>query len=118
MEDLDISQTRIGESAQRVLDRALDEARRHRQTEFTPVHLFLAFAQVEWDTFAESMRDLDLNPHAVLKAVEDQVQTQVPVGKTHLWDAKARIGVAGDWCTGHRVEDAFLSGLSLALAVI
>ena len=35
MEDLDISQTRIGESAQRVLDRALDEARRHRQSEFT-----------------------------------------------------------------------------------
>ena len=42
----------------------------------------------------------------------------VPLGKTHLWDAKARIGVAGDWCMGHRVEDAFLSGLSLALAVL
>src|SRR5688572_7400243 len=80
MEDLDISQTKIGGSAQRVLDRALDEARRHRQSEFTPVHLFLAFAQVEWDTFAESMRDLDLNPHAVLKAVEDHVQAQSSVG--------------------------------------
>jgi renalase len=48
----------------------------------------------------------------------NEAQTQVPVGTTHLWDAKARIGVAGDWCTGHRVEDAFLSGLSLALQVI
>jgi len=48
----------------------------------------------------------------------NEAQTQVPVGATHLWDAKARIGVAGDWCIGHRVEDAFLSGLSLALAVI
>ena len=47
-----------------------------------------------------------------------EAQTQVPVGTTHLWDAKARIGVAGDWCTGHRVEDAFLSGLSLALDVL
>ena len=47
-----------------------------------------------------------------------EAQTQVPVGKSHLWDAKARIGAAGDWCTGHRVEDAFLSGLSLALAAI
>ncbi|MGJ7579096.1 NAD(P)/FAD-dependent oxidoreductase [Variovorax sp. RHLX14] len=47
-----------------------------------------------------------------------EAQTQVPLGKTHLWDAKARIGVAGDWCMGHRVEDAFLSGLSLALAVL
>ncbi|SEF31679.1 FAD-dependent oxidoreductase [Variovorax sp. NFACC27] len=48
----------------------------------------------------------------------NEAQTQVPVGTTHLWDAKARIGIAGDWCTGHRVEDAFLSGLSLALDVI
>jgi hypothetical protein len=46
-----------------------------------------------------------------------EAQTLVPVGSAHLWDAKAHIGVAGDWCTGHRVEDAFLSGLSLALKV-
>ncbi|MDM0023285.1 NAD(P)/FAD-dependent oxidoreductase [Variovorax saccharolyticus] len=46
-----------------------------------------------------------------------EAQTQVPVGKPFLWDAKARIGIAGDWCTGHRVEDAFLSGLTLALKV-
>jgi len=47
-----------------------------------------------------------------------EAQTQVPVGQTHLWDAKARIGIAGDWCIGHRVEDGFVSGLSLALAVL
>ncbi|MEJ7687929.1 MAG: FAD-dependent oxidoreductase [Variovorax sp.] len=46
-----------------------------------------------------------------------EAQTQVPIGAPHLWDAKSRIGIAGDWCTGHRVEDAFLSGLSLALKV-
>ena len=46
-----------------------------------------------------------------------EAQTLVPLGSGHLWDAKARVGVAGDWCTGHRVEDAFLSGLSLALKV-
>jgi renalase len=43
-------------------------------------------------------------------------KTTQPLGKTHLWDSKARIGVAGDWCIGHRVEDAFVSGLELALA--
>lgn len=47
-----------------------------------------------------------------------EAQTQAPLGKPHLWDAKARIGLAGDWCMGHRVEDAFLSGLSLALAAL
>lgn len=44
-------------------------------------------------------------------------KTTKPLGDTHLWDAKARIGLAGDWCIGHRVEDAFVSGLSLALDV-
>lgn len=45
-------------------------------------------------------------------------QTIRPLGKSHLWDAKTRIGVCGDWCIGHRVEDAFISGLELALTVV
>jgi predicted NAD/FAD-dependent oxidoreductase len=44
-------------------------------------------------------------------------QTVKPLGKSHLWDAKAGVGVCGDWCLGHRVEDAFISGLELALTV-
>ncbi len=45
-------------------------------------------------------------------------QTTKPLGATHLWDAKNHIGVCGDWCIGHRVEDAFVSGLELALAAL
>jgi predicted NAD/FAD-dependent oxidoreductase len=44
-------------------------------------------------------------------------QTTQALGKSHLWNAKTGIGVCGDWCTGNRVEDAFISGLELALAV-
>jgi len=44
-------------------------------------------------------------------------KTQVPLGQSHLWDASTGLGVCGDWCLGHRVEDAFVSGLELALAV-
>ncbi|MCJ0763887.1 NAD(P)/FAD-dependent oxidoreductase [Variovorax terrae] len=44
-------------------------------------------------------------------------QTLQPLGKSHLWDAQARLGACGDWCLGHRVENAFVSGLELALAV-
>ena len=40
--------------------------------------------------------------------------TQQPLGKPFLWDANNGIGICGDWCIGHRVEDAFISGLSLA----
>jgi renalase len=44
-------------------------------------------------------------------------KTDQALGASHLWDAKTGIGVCGDWCLGHRVEDAFVSGLELALSV-
>lgn len=44
-------------------------------------------------------------------------QTTEPLGRSHAWDANLGIGACGDWCLGHRVEDGFLSGLELALAV-
>ncbi|MGA0569320.1 NAD(P)/FAD-dependent oxidoreductase [Variovorax sp. VNK109] len=42
-------------------------------------------------------------------------RTLVPLGQPYLWDARARIGACGDWCLGHRVEDAFVSALELSL---
>jgi predicted NAD/FAD-dependent oxidoreductase len=45
-------------------------------------------------------------------------KTEKPLGQSHLWNAKDGIGVCGDWCLGHRVEDAFVSGLELALAMV
>ena len=44
-------------------------------------------------------------------------QTTRPLGTSHLWDA-AGIGACGDWCLGHRVEDGFVSGLEMALAIL
>jgi len=43
-------------------------------------------------------------------------KTLAPLGRSHLWDAQIGLGLCGDWCLGHRVEDAFVSGLELALA--
>ena len=45
-------------------------------------------------------------------------QTDNPLGKTHAWDEDTRIGLCGDWCLGHRVEDGFVSGLEMALAIL
>lgn len=42
-------------------------------------------------------------------------QTQQPLGQSFLWDAATGLGACGDWCLGHRLEDAFVSGLELAL---
>lgn len=40
-----------------------------------------------------------------------------PLSQLCLWDTKRRVGVAGDWCGGPRIEDAHLSGLALAEAI-
>jgi renalase len=86
------SQEHLRDSAQRV------EAKLLRAfSEITGIHATPSFAQARcWP----------------------EAQTQAPLGKPHLFDARARVGLAGDWCMGHRVEDGFLSGLSLALAAL
>src|SRR5512143_157353 len=64
----------MAESAQRVVDRAVEESRRREHSLLTNEHVFLAFAQVEWDMFAQVMRDLDLNPHEILQALEEHLR--------------------------------------------
>ncbi|MBI2222725.1 MAG: ATP-dependent Clp protease ATP-binding subunit [Acidobacteria bacterium] len=74
VEDLDIPQNRLAESAERVVDRAVEEARRREHALLTNEHVCLAFAQVEWDFFGQVMRDNDLNPHQFLQALEEHLR--------------------------------------------
>ena len=74
MEDFDIPQNKMADSAERVVDRALDEARRHEHGLLTNEHVCLAFAQTEWDIFGQVMRDLNLNPHEILQALEEHLR--------------------------------------------
>lgn len=55
-------------------------------------------------------------PHAVMHRWR-YAQTRKPLGQPFLRDAQRGLGVCGDWCLGHRVESAFVSGLELALAM-
>jgi ATP-dependent Clp protease ATP-binding subunit ClpA len=74
MEELDIAPSKMAETAQRVVDRAIEETRRREHALLTNEHIFLAFAQVEWDVFAQVMRDLELNPHQILQALEEHLK--------------------------------------------
>jgi ATP-dependent Clp protease ATP-binding subunit ClpA len=73
VDDFDIAQSKIGESAQRVVDRAVEESRRRDHAQLTNEHIFLGFAHVEWDTFSQVMRDLGLNPHEILQGLEEHL---------------------------------------------
>jgi len=77
MEDFDIAPSKIGESAQRVVDRAIEESRRRDHAQVTNEHVFLAFAQVEWDTFSQVMTELDLQAMAnhAGEVISEQVLT-------------------------------------------
>jgi renalase len=45
-------------------------------------------------------------------------QTTTPLGEPYMYDKSLGIGLCGDWCLGCRVENAFVSGLEMALALI
>jgi ATP-dependent Clp protease ATP-binding subunit ClpA len=83
-DDFEIPQSKMAESAERVVDRALEEARRREHALLTNEHLCLAFAQSEWDMFGEVMRDLDLNPHEILQALEEHLRLLPSAPKREL----------------------------------
>jgi ATP-dependent Clp protease ATP-binding subunit ClpA len=78
VDDLDIPLTRLTEAAQRVIDRAVDEARRREHSLLTSEHVFYALAQVEWDLFAATMHDAGVNPHEVLSEIDEHLHTISP----------------------------------------
>ena len=88
MEDFDIAPSKIGESAQRIVDRALEDARRRQHGLLGNEHLFVAFAQTEWDLFAQVLSELDLHPQAILQAVETDMARQAS------WNGELRISPA------------------------
>src|SRR5258708_9311134 len=73
VDDLDISPSKVAETAQRIIDRSIEVARRREHALLTNEHVFLALAQVEWDMFAEVMRDIEVNPHTILQAIEEHL---------------------------------------------
>ena len=68
-----------------------------------------AFAEVTGIRATPSHAQARLWPHA---------RTVQALGRPFVWDAALGIGLCGDWCLGQRVEDAFVSGLELALTVL
>jgi len=72
--DLDLLVGKLTESAQRVIDRALEELHRREHALLTTAHVLFAMAQTEWDLFACAMRDVEVNPYDVLRTLDDYLR--------------------------------------------
>src|SRR6185503_7119791 len=84
VDDFDISSSKIGDSTERLVDRAVEEARRRDHGLLLNEHLFVAFAQLEWDLFADVMHDVELNPHVILDATEAYLRGIPPLSAPRL----------------------------------
>ena len=67
-----------------------------------------AFGEITGIRVAPRHASVYLWPHA---------QTLAPLGRSFAHDPSTGLGLCGDWCLGRRVEDAFVSGLEMALAI-
>ena len=75
MEEFGIAKSKISESAQRILHRAVEELRRRDQSLLINEHIVFAFAHLEWDSFSEALHGLAVNPRDVLQALHEHLQT-------------------------------------------
>lgn len=81
----------------------------HDDPERVGAKLLKAFGEITGIRASPGLRVARLWPHA---------RTLQPLGRSHLWEPELALGACGDWCLGQRVEDAFVSGLELALAIV
>ena len=97
-----------------VLHANVDWSRQHLDDEPALVcgALLAAFRDLpEVDCATDGLRDASAHRWRYAQPVE-------AIKDGALWDPEARVGAAGDWCAGGRVEGAFLSGLALAERVL
>jgi len=73
-DDLTIPSNKLTDAAQRVLNRAVEESRRRNHPVLTAAHMFLAYARVEWELFAQAMRDAAVSPHVVVRALDEHLR--------------------------------------------
>ena len=93
----------------------------HGSPEWSVTHLEEEAESVAGQLLDAFLHQADVMPQAPLHMAAHRWRFAMaePVdGPDALWDAEARIGVAGDWLIAPRVEAAWLSGTRLARAIL
>src|SRR4029077_14430344 len=74
VDDLDIPVSKLTDAARRVVDGAIEESRRREHSHLTSAHLFFVLAHSEWELFAHLMRSVSLNPHEILRSMDEHLR--------------------------------------------
>ena len=74
----DVSVSKMGASAQRVIDRAISHARRLHHSLLTNEHIFLAFARLESQLFSHLMQEAGVAPQRVVREVREHLSLIPP----------------------------------------
>jgi ATP-dependent Clp protease ATP-binding subunit ClpA len=74
VDEFDIVRSKIGQSAQRIVDRAVEEFRRRDHVLLGNEHLFLALVHLERESVSEALLDVEVNPGDVLKMLHEHLQ--------------------------------------------
>lgn len=87
--------------------------------EWSAAHLECEHAEAQDMLLSALAEEVGPLPQVIAASAHRWRYATVPQnGAGALWDAEARIGACGDWLTGPRVENAYLSGLMLADKVL
>jgi ATP-dependent Clp protease ATP-binding subunit ClpA len=72
--DFGIARDKIGDSAQRIVDRAVEDARRRQHDVLTNEHIFFAFAQLAWNAAPDAPPLLEPHHGEVLEAIHAHLE--------------------------------------------
>lgn len=79
LENFDIPEKKIGDSAQKMLIKALEDSKQ-RGCPLTSELLFIAFTKTDWEFFIKVMYELSLNPHQILNELEGRLKNSLRSG--------------------------------------
>ena len=79
--DLEVYTDKIAESGRRIIRKAYEQARGRGHNQFTSEHVFVSIVELERPLFNEVMQSLNVDPQAVIQALETGLHQREYTGR-------------------------------------
>ncbi|HXK40763.1 MAG: hypothetical protein A3G03_01805 [Candidatus Taylorbacteria bacterium RIFCSPLOWO2_12_FULL_44_15c] len=78
MSQFEVAANKIGQGAERILERSSREAHNYHHQVLSTSHITAALIKLEWDVFSRVMRGLNLDPYGIKSEVEKVLTGETP----------------------------------------